>query len=199
MSAAATGVARAERFHAGPTEAADGPPRRPLFLGTRLQARVDADGPSLRLRAEGRAETRFPLERVSRIVAGARVTWSAEALRACFESAITIVVMREDGSTLGSIQPARVQRARLAEALEELLDWPDWHDVYHCWLRSARMRVLADWRCAQTDRKATRDLHIYQDFVKRQVYGVGAPPASQRPGSFWQSVLYSMAAETLSR
>jgi hypothetical protein len=144
MSAEATEGKRGERFRARAAEAADCPPRRPLFLGTRLRARVDADGPSLRLRAEGRAEARFPLERVSRILAGASVTWSAEALRACFESAIPIVVMRDDGSTLGSIQPARVQRARLAEALEELLDWPDWLDVYRCWLRSARMRVLAD-------------------------------------------------------
>jgi len=180
-------------------EPSDRPPRRPLFLGARLRARVDADGPALRVRSDGRSETRFPLDRVSRIVAGAKVAWSAEALRACFESAIPIVVMREDGSPLGSIQPARVQRARLAEALEELLDWPNWRDVYHCWLRAARMRVLADWRREQVAAKATSDLHVYQEFVKRQIYGVGGVPAGRRPGSFWQSMLYSMAAETVAR
>src|SRR6266436_4062173 len=100
--------------------------RRPLFLRPALRARVDADGPALRVRAERRAEARFPLDRVSRIVASARVNWSADALRACLERAIPIVIVTEEGAPLGSIQPAQVHASRLAEALEELLDWPDW-------------------------------------------------------------------------
>src|SRR5438477_2491018 len=82
-------------------------PRRPLFLRPAGCARVDADGPALRVRAERRAEARFPLDRVSRIVVGARVNFSAEALRACLDRAIPIVIVNEDGTPLGSITPAR--------------------------------------------------------------------------------------------
>jgi hypothetical protein len=42
--------------------AADPGSRRPLFLGSQLRARVDTDGPALRVRAAQRAETRFPLD-----------------------------------------------------------------------------------------------------------------------------------------
>jgi hypothetical protein len=181
------------------------PPRRPLFLGAALRGRVDADGPGLRVRAEGRAETRFPLDRLSRVVAGARLNWSAEALRACFERAIPVVIVREDGSPLGSIQPARVHRARLAEALDELLDRPDWLDVYRCWLRSARMRALTDWRRRQEGGKATTSLRTYQEFVKQQVYcppavtGLSTEPAARRTGALWRGVVYSLAAETVLR
>jgi len=145
--------------------------RRPLFLGPMLRARVDADGPALRVRAAQRAETRFPLDRVSRIVVGARVNWSADALRACLQSAIPIVIVSEDGSPLGSVHPVRLQGSRLAEALEELLDYPDWRDIYGCWLRAAHMRLLADWRRARQSEGAAPDPHAYQECG-----GCGAPP-----------------------
>jgi hypothetical protein len=179
-------------------------PRRPLFLGARLRARIDADGPGLRVRGEGRAEARFPLDRLSRVVAGARVHWSAEALRACLESAIPVVILREDGSPLGSIQPARLRRARLAEALDELLERPDWLDVYRCWLRSARMRVLTDWRRSEPG-KAAADLRGYGGLASLQIHGGCAEPGGSgassvpRMGAFWRGLVYSLATQALLR
>jgi hypothetical protein len=199
-----TAIAGSSGLMSTPSAAAACPPaspasRRPLFLRPALRARVDADGPALRVRAERRAETRFPLGRVSRIVASARVNWSADALRACLERAIPIVIVSEDGSPLGSIQPARVHGSRLAEALEELLDWPDWRDIYGCWLRAARMRVLADWRRAREAEGAPPDPRAYQELVKRHVYGGDmASPTHQMTG-LWRGALYALAAETIQR
>jgi hypothetical protein len=171
--------------------------RRPLFLGATLRARVDADGPALRVRAERRAETRFPLDRVSRVVASARVSWSAEALRACLESAIPIVIVGNDGLPLGSVQPARLPASSLAAALEELLDWPDWRDVYGCWLRAARMRVLADWQRARQAKSAPLDPRAYQELVKTHVYC--ARPTTHKMSGLWRGAIYALATATAVR
>jgi CRISPR associated protein Cas1 len=198
-----TASAPSEIGSAGPLTrtlpAADSGSRRPLFLGSQLSARVDTDGPALRVRAAQRAETRFPLDRVSRIVAGARVSWSADALRACLESVIPIVIVREDGSPLGSVHPARLPASSLAHAMGELLEWPDWRDVYACWLRAARMRVLADWRRARQADGAAVDPHAYQELVRRHLYRRQTAPARHEMQGLWRSAVYALAASTVAR
>jgi hypothetical protein len=173
--------------------------RRPLFLRPPGRTRVDTDGPALRVRAERRAETRFPLDRISRIVAGARVSWSADALDACLRHAIPIVIVTADGAPLGSIQPAQVHASPLAAALEELLDWPDWRDIYKCWLRAARMRVLAEWRRAREAEGAPPDARVYQELVRTHLYPVKAAPAKQGITGLWRGAVYALAAETAQR
>jgi hypothetical protein len=173
--------------------------RRPLFLGPALRGRVDADGPALRVRAARRAEARFPLDRVSRVIANAHMSWSAEALRACLERAIPIVIMQGDGSPLGSVQPARIRRAGLAAVLEELLDWPDWPDTYRCWLRAARMRVLADWRHARQLAGTPVDPLVYQELVKKHVYRAGAASPTQGMPQLWRAAVYALAIQTIER
>jgi hypothetical protein len=173
--------------------------RRPLFLGPTLRAHVDVDGPALRVRAHGRAERRFPLDRVSRVVASTRINWSADALRACLEGAIPIVIVSEKGSPLGSLQPARMRPSRLAEALEELLDYPNWRDIYHCWLRAARMQVLGDWRRARQAAGSPLDPLEYQDLVKRCVYRAESTSATTGTTELWDGAVYSLATETIER
>jgi hypothetical protein len=177
--------------------------RRPLFLGPALRGRVDIDGPALRVRAEGRAEVRFPLERVSRVVASVRLSWSADALRACLESLIPIVMVGADGAPLGSFQPARLRPSRFEAALAELLDRPDWRDLYGCWLRSARMRVLDDWRRARREEGGAPDEGAYRALVRRYVYRHGAAPAAPSAAhettAFWRAALYALATATTAR
>jgi|SRR5579871_102226 hypothetical protein len=176
---------------AGPTS------RRPLFLNPALRGQIDLDGPALRLRAERRAETRFPLDRVSRIVAGAQVNWSAGALRACLEHAIPIVIASADGAPLGSMLPARVPALPLAPALEELLCSPDWRDIYRRWQRAERMRMLGAWRRTRQREGAAQEPEAYQELVRRYVYR--AATASHETSGFWRSALYAIAVETLRR
>jgi CRISPR associated protein Cas1 len=171
--------------------------RRPLFFNPALRGKIDTDGPALRLRAERRAEARFPLDRVSRIVAGAHVDWSAGALRTCLERAIPIVIASTDGTPLGSMLPARMPAPPLASALEELLCCPDWRDIYRRWQRAERMRMLAEWRRTQQAEGVTPDPGAYQNLVRRYVYCVGT--AVHETSAFWHSALYAIAVETLQR
>jgi CRISPR associated protein, Cas1 family len=171
--------------------------RRPLFLNPALRGQIDLDGPALRLRAEHRAETRFPLDRVSRIIVGARVNWSARALQVCLERGIPIVIAGAGGAPLGSMLPVRVPALPLASALEELLCCPDWRDIYRRWQRAERMRMLAAWRQAQQAEGTGPDPAAYQSLVRRYVYRAGT--MARETAGFWHSALYAIAVEALRR
>jgi hypothetical protein len=151
------------------------------------------------VRAQRRAEARFPLDRVSRIIASAGVNWSAEALGACLERAIPIIIVKLDGSPLGSVQPVRLSASPLARAIEELLDWPDWRDIYACWLRAARMRVLTDWRQARAVAGNVPDPRAFQALVKRHLYAVETAPAHSTMLGLWRGAAYALAAEIAER
>jgi hypothetical protein len=174
-------------------------PRRPLFLGRRVRARVDADGPALRVRAHGRAETRYPLARVSRVIASPRVDWGAEALRACLGYGIPIVIVGDDGAPLGSLQPAQARFSRLAEDLEELLERPDWREVYAIWLRAARMRLLAGWREQRRAEGAPPGPGEFGELVRRHVYCAGHDSPFADATGLWRGALYALVAGAIRR
>lgn len=172
--------------------------RRPLYLCARLKARVDADGPALRVRSAGRAEARYPLYRVSRVIASNRVDWSAAALEACLQSGIPIVIVAGSGAPLGSVQPARASDSSLAGAIDELLDRPDWRDIYDNWLRAARMRVLAEWK---TERHATTPLAPgeFSELVRKFVYRPAEPIPFEEAAGLWRAAVCALAATALTR
>lgn len=173
--------------------------RRPLYLCARLKARVDADGPALRVRSAGRAEARYPLYRVSRVIASNRVDWSAAALEACLQAGIPIVIVAGSGTPLGLVQPARVVASRLSEDIDELLDRPDWREIYENWLRAARMRVLGEW---QTRREAAGDPLApgeFREMARRLVYGRADAIAFEEATGLWRAALCALAATALRR
>jgi len=171
--------------------------RRPLYLGMRLKARVDVDGLALRVRSAVRAEARYPLSRVSRVIASARVQWSAEALEACLEAGIPVVIMAPNGALLGSVQPACVRASRFSEDIDEFLDRPDWHDIYGNWLRAARMRILREWRAARGAAGNPLGPGEYGEMVRKLVYGpAGAGPFEGETG-VWRAALYALASVAL--
>lgn len=178
--------------------ASPGDARRPLYIGRRVRARVDLDGAALLVRAVRRCERRYPLYRISRVIASPGVDWAAEALRACLENAIPIVIVTEDGTPLGLVYPARPRAVRLAEALEEMLDRPDWREWYGNWLRAARMRVVTDWRASRAAEGAAVEDAEVRELVRRHVYTPGTAPDSAI-GGICRSAVYALAAESLCR
>lgn len=173
--------------------------RRPLYLGARVNARVDADGPALRVRAAGRAEARYPLYRVSRVIAGHRVHWSAGALQACLESGIPIVIVGDGGAPLGSFHPACVRASALCGDLDELLDRPDWQGIYANWLRALRMRVLVEW--CRREAAAGKPLAPgeFKELVRRHIYACAHASPFHEATGFWRAALYALAAGAIRR
>lgn len=173
--------------------------RRPLYLCARVTARVDVDGPALRVRSTGRAEARYPLYRVSRVIASSRVDWSAAALQACLETGIPIVIVAGSGAPLGSFQPASVRASRLAEDMDELLDRPDGREIYGTWLRAARMRMLGEWRTGRETAGEPPAAGEFKELVRRHVYGsADATPFGEATG-LWRGALCALVAEALRR
>ncbi|OGA54693.1 MAG: hypothetical protein A3G24_10150 [Betaproteobacteria bacterium RIFCSPLOWO2_12_FULL_62_13] len=133
------------------------------------------------------------------MIASNRVDWSAAALEACLESGIPIVIVAGSGAPLGSVQPACVSASRLSEDIDELLDRPDWREIYGNWLRAARMRVLAEWR---TDRERGGNSLApgeFKEMVRRYVYSSpDASPFAETMG-LWRGALCALAAEELRR
>lgn len=173
--------------------------RRPLVLGARVKARVEADGPALRIRAAGRAEARYPLARLSRIVASLRVEWSASALRACLETGIPIVIVGEDGAALGALHPSRPVAAAFSARMEELLDRPDGLEIYANWLRATRMRVLANWRAERELAGAAVGSGEFAELVRRHVYGGETESAFRGTTGLWRGAICALAAEAIQR
>lgn len=173
--------------------------RKPLFLGQRVRARVEEDGPALLVRAAGRPQTRYPLGRISRVIASPRVDWSAGALRACLEYGIPIVIVADDGAPLGSVHPAQTRTPRLSESIEELLDRPDWRQLYDTWLRASRMRVLADWRERRRLAGTPVTSSEYDELARTYVYGTKPPSTFFGATGLWRGALWALALEAILR
>lgn len=173
--------------------------RRPLYLCARHKARVDVDGPALRVRSAGRAEARYPLYRVSRVIASNRVDWSAAALEACMQTGIPVVIVAASGTPLGWVQPAQLAASRLGEDIDELLDRPDWREIYDNWLRAARMRVLRDWQRETEAAGKSFAPGELAEMVRKFVYGHTDAIWFEEETGLWRTAVLTLAAASLRR
>ncbi len=117
-------------------------PVKPLYIEGPEPARVRLDGPALVIVREGRAPRRYPLGRISRVVAGGRIHWDHEALVACLDHGVTITLLAPDGSARGFGLPACDPATRDNQRLEEFLSRPDWRSLYDNWLRAYERREI---------------------------------------------------------
>jgi hypothetical protein len=173
--------------------------RRPLYISARLRAQVDVDGAALRVRTEAGVMARYPLDRVSRVIANACVDWSATALRSCMERGIPIVIAGSDGVPLGAVQPAGVSASQLSADLEELLDRPDWREIYGNWLRAVRMRIVGRWWAERRVAGKACSPDEFRETVRKFVYGADHAIAIGAKVGIWRAALFALAASTLHR
>ncbi|MCS6891187.1 MAG: CRISPR-associated endonuclease Cas1 [Rhodovarius sp.] len=107
------------------------------------------EGPALRLRRSGIADVFAPLPRLSRVVVhGPRVQWRTEALLACAEAGVQVVLLDGRGVLRGTLVPASApaQRRELAALLEEKATLPGFRgrleDFCRAELRRAALQAL---------------------------------------------------------
>ncbi|MFN3448271.1 MAG: hypothetical protein ACK44F_06200 [Roseococcus sp.] len=85
------------------------------------------DGPALRLRRAGMADVFAPLPRLSRVVVhGPRVQWRMEALMACAEAGVPVLLLGARGALAAVLLPVRppAQRRDLAALLDGAASLP---------------------------------------------------------------------------
>lgn len=144
----------------------------------------------------GEAVRRYPLCRVSRILAGGHSLWEVCALSACLERGIPVTFVGRTGSAAGLALPLRSNGWGLNRRLEEFLARPDWKGLYENWRRAAERREIL---------RALRHLQLrVPDLrpgpVRRFLEGRLAAPAEclRRADRYWMTLLVSMVAERLS-
>lgn len=121
--------------------------RLPLYLGSRARVRLD-DGPSLVLSAAGRAGSRLPLNRISRLIAPVNCGIDEAVLIACARKGIPVLWHEHDGTPLAQLVTAsRPHRLRWEERLLAAVARVDWPERYGNWHKSQlRMARLAQER-----------------------------------------------------
>ncbi len=116
--------------------------RRPLYLDPKAPTQVDIVGPALSIRVQGQAERLMPLRRISRILVNERTGLSTAALLGCADRGISILFVDIEGEVRGRLLGAPGERQELRQRLVDLLDRPDWKDLYGNWLYAQERRAV---------------------------------------------------------
>lgn len=108
-----------------------------LYLEGRQGVKVLLDGPALRAQSAGRADGRYPLSRLSRIVALGDVVWNPRALLACLHYQVPIAVLDSRGRFVRLRCCVGNGERGLARHLGGLLEIARYQTRYQRWLRRA--------------------------------------------------------------
>lgn len=134
----------------------DDTPRLPLYLRGSVATQISGQSNAIIVKRSGHAANRYPLVRLSRIIANQRVEISASAIQCCMDARIPIVLIDADGQPTGYIQPPQSAPSRLDDRLRELMDHPDADALYQHWKRAQRMRLIHAWE--EQQRHAGREI-----------------------------------------
>lgn len=115
---------------------------RPLYVRGRADGSLRADGASLVYQRPGQAATRFPLERVSRVVVRGRAGLGEDVLRACALQGVVVALLDAEGRPEGFVLPWRPRQLKPAQILEAFLHLRDWQWRFENWRRSEERRAI---------------------------------------------------------
>lgn len=173
--------------------------RLPLYLYGSVPARISLDGRALLVRRAGKADARYPLSRITRIVCGPNVEWSAQALAVCLEYDLPVVFLDKVGQPAGYLRATQAKPSRLDNVLNELLDRADGLTHYAEWLRAERMRVLVAWRKGLEEQKKTIAKEEYSKLVRRYVYRCEEAHIGGAGEPVFRSAIYAHTLEQVQR
>jgi len=114
---------------------------KPVHIEPSRRAWVDLDGASLRIRRPGQAPAWVPLRRLSRLTLSTRVEITMEALLACAERGIVIVVHDDREIPVARVVGRVTDRTGFRQRLADLTWQPDWRAQYHEWRKAMQHRV----------------------------------------------------------
>lgn len=113
-----------------------------LYLDGRKGAEVRLDGPALRVESPGRADARYPLGRISRLVTVGRIRWALPALIACLRAGVPIAVLDNAGRFVRIRFHLSEPERGIARHLGELLQISRYRRRYRDWFRDAELAEI---------------------------------------------------------
>ena len=149
---------------------------KPLYLQGTEPLAVALDGPALRVSQAGCAIRRFPLQRISRVVASGQVTWTTNALLACADEGIAVCFLTARGTPRARWIGRATKRSELAQRWQDFLDRPDWQDLHKSWrIASSRRAVrICAWRMGWSPERDPRPMHLVICEATRSIVGMEA-------------------------
>jgi len=109
------------------------------------KAYVQLEGPALKVKSESVATKRFPLSRISRVVARSDfVIWSTDAILACMRSGISITFLNRSGDPEGFCYGNRHIENSFGNNLREFLEFDNWREYYEIWIDAEERRFILD-------------------------------------------------------
>lgn len=107
--------------------------RKPLYLDIAHAKAVELEAVALKVRAHERADSFFPLRRISRVIVTGKVRWDTAALLACLEYGIPVAFRGRDGALIGHCLSDRSSQVSLETLLEASADSAEGDALYHNW------------------------------------------------------------------
>jgi hypothetical protein len=172
---------------------------RPLYLDGSQALQVSLDGPALCVEGESRADGRYPLSRVTRVVVRGPVEWRTEALLACLRSGIPVTFLDHRGDAEALCFGARHRERGLGSYLREFLDLANWRDQYAIWFSAMERRAVLN-ACRALglrldDLRPEQARQAILNSQSRRFWGVRLGPYYR----YLKGLLVSHTAEVLSR
>lgn len=110
---------------------------KPCYLHIRKGMEIKHDGPTLSVVVPGKSAVLIPLHRISRMVISGSPEFSVSTLLVCAESGIAVTFLHNDGAIKAHLCGPSMTKIDLFTCLRDLLDRPDWAQLYGNWLASA--------------------------------------------------------------
>lgn len=107
--------------------------RKPLYLDIAQAKAVELEAVALKVRAYERADSFFPLRRISRVIVTGKVEWQTAALLACLEYGIPVAFRGRDGALIGHCLSDRSCQVSLETLLQASADSAEGDALYHNW------------------------------------------------------------------
>ena len=143
--------------------------RKALYVCATEPVAVGVDGPALRVRQRHSDDKRFPLDRVSRVVAAGAVDWALEALLACGAAGIVVCALRADGMVGRHWVGRPSTRSTFTEDWSHFLERPGGRHKYRRWALASRRRAMR--LCAVRMGLGGRGVGRMMCMVRREVAG----------------------------
>ncbi|MDW8126087.1 MAG: CRISPR-associated endonuclease Cas1 [Geminicoccaceae bacterium] len=165
--------------------------------GTEASILVTLDGPSLRIRRPGEAETRLPLARLARITVRGSVSFAAETLPACLRAGVPVCFLDGEGRTIGQLLPVHRRREDLAALVDEAVASGVFASVRESWRAAAHRAACIRLTLALPIRVPDLRTRTVARAAARLVDLAGAPIATDELVGRLEGLLAALVAELL--
>lgn len=170
--------------------------KKTLYLSGDAAGKIHLDGPSLVYQSGVRSAQRFPLPRISRIVAapGAALNW--DALLACARHRVSVFVQNRCGDLQAVWAPCPPRHTSLGALVDDWLDSGHWRRTWQDWCSGKESFEIA--RAARAARRALYDRRPASARTQlKQALGLTEHPRRDALFCILRGMLYSHVGQRL--